>query len=322
MDYGEIISRAWRITWDNKYLWVLGFLAALTSVGSSGNSFNQTFSDSDMVDMNRVMQIGAALLLVTCIFMIIGFMLWLLSVAARGGLVAAVDRLDDGGTMTLGEAFSAGTRVIWRVIGIYLLIYLPVILVSVLVGVLFAIGIGGTAALGALSENPESLLAGGMGATLGIMVLCLCLLLCAFIPVMIVLAYVAEFGIRAAIVDDLRVVDSIRQGWRVIRENAGAVILLAILMFVISLMVGLALGVIMLPLTAVMIAPMLFSISSSSTVSPMSIAWMIGSGICLGILGAALTSVVQTWVSAVWTLAYKELTGKKAKATPADMGTY
>lgn len=318
MDYGEIISRAWRITWNNKYLWVLGFLAALTSAGSSGNSFNQTFSDSDFVDPNRAMQLGAALLLITCIFMLIGLMLWLLSVAARGGLVAAVDRLDNGEKMTLGEAFSAGVKYIWRVIGVYLLIYLPVLLGSALIGIIVAAGFGGTAALSMASDSPESILAGSFG----ILFLCLCLLFCILIPVFIVLAYIAEFGVRAAIVDDMRVTDSIRQGWRVIKENAGAVILLAVLMFVISLMVGFVVGIITLPLAAIILGPMLFGVFSDGSVNPLSIAWLIGGGLCLGIFSAALTSVVQIWYSAVWTLAYKELTGKKPEAIPADKSFY
>jgi hypothetical protein len=323
MDYGELITRAWRITWNNKYLWVLGFLAALTSANSSGNSFNSSMDQSDLANPDQLMRLGAMALLLTCIFMVIGLMLWLLSVAARGGLVAAVDRLDNGETMTLGEAFGAGTRVIWRVIGIYLLVYLPVILLSVLAGIVIAVGIGGTAALGAFSSNPEALLTGGLGATIGLMVLCLCLLLCIMIPVLIVLAYVAEFGIRAAVVDDMRMMDSIRQGWRVIRENLGPVILLAVLMFVISLMVGMALGVIMLPFAAILITPMMLTMGTGNSMDPFSLAWLIGGSLCLGIFGAALMSVVQTWVSAVWTLAYKELTGKRPDdEIPADKLAY
>lgn len=320
MDYGELISRAWRITWNNKYLWVLGFLAALTSAGSNGNSFNYSLDQSDIANPDQLMRLGAMALLVTCILMIVGLVLWLISVAARGGLVAAVDHLDNGETMTLGEAFGAGTRVIWRVIGIYLLIYLPVLLVSALVGVLLVVGIGGTAALGAFSSNPEALLTGGLGATIGLMVLCFCLLLCVMIPVLIVLAYVAEFGLRAAIVDDMRVVDSIRQGWRVIRQNLGEVILLAVLMFVISLMAGFAIGIVMIPFAAILITPMMLSLGREGTMTSLNVAWLIGGSICLSIFGAALMSVLQTWVSAVWTLAYKELSGKKPKGElPTDL---
>ena len=46
MDYGEIITRAWNITWKNKFLWVLGFLAALTSIGSNSNSIQNSYNES------------------------------------------------------------------------------------------------------------------------------------------------------------------------------------------------------------------------------------------------------------------------------------
>ena len=43
MDHGKIVSDAWNITWNNRWLWGLGFLAALTGgsgSGGGGNSFN------------------------------------------------------------------------------------------------------------------------------------------------------------------------------------------------------------------------------------------------------------------------------------------
>ncbi|MBK7918346.1 MAG: hypothetical protein IPJ94_19230 [Chloroflexi bacterium] len=58
-------------------------------------------------------------------------------------------------------------------------------------------------------------------------------------------------------------------------------------------------------------------ISNNGDLGSLSIAWMIAGGLLLGIFSAALMSVYQTWISAVWTLAYKELTGKGPEAIPA-----
>jgi hypothetical protein len=55
---------------------------------------------------------------------------------------------------------------------------------------------------------------------------------------------------------------------------------------------------------------MFASLFRDGTMGGMNIAWTIGGSLCLGIFGAMLMSVVQTWSSAVWTLAYKEFTGK------------
>ena len=42
MDYGKLFRRGWEIVWQNKYLFILGFLAALGGGGggNSGSNFN------------------------------------------------------------------------------------------------------------------------------------------------------------------------------------------------------------------------------------------------------------------------------------------
>jgi hypothetical protein len=315
MDYGDIVTRAWRITWNNKYLWVLGFLAALTSVSSNGNSFNYSFDESDIIDPAQAMQMGAMALGLVCIFMFIGLAFWVLSVAARGGLISGVSRIDDGEKLTLGEAFGAGTAAIWRLLGVYILAYLPLILVGLVIGVVVATVIGGSIAMtmgiaAGATQNPEELLAG----TAGLMILCLCLLVCALIPVSFILYYVAEFGVRATMIQKMGVSDSLRQGWQVFRANLSPVILLSLLLFVVSLVVSMAMGIVLLPLSLLVFGPAIFSTVSSGSMGMGGLAWTIGGGVCLGIIGAMLLSVFQTWVSAVWTLAYKEFISKKPAA--------
>src|SRR5450759_2478461 len=45
MDFGATISRAFRIMWDNKVLWILGFLAALGGGGTGGNFQGPQFTN-------------------------------------------------------------------------------------------------------------------------------------------------------------------------------------------------------------------------------------------------------------------------------------
>ncbi|MCB8986192.1 MAG: hypothetical protein H6661_00350 [Ardenticatenaceae bacterium] len=316
MDYGQVISDAWRITWNNKYLWVLGFLAALTSVGSNGNSFNYSFNEGDFANPAQAARIGGLVLGLVCLFMIIGLVLLLVSVAARGGLIEAVNRLDDGEKLTLGEAFSAGTKSMWRLIGVYLVTFLPLIIIGIVVAIIAVAAFGGTVAMSSL-ENPNSLLAGG----LGIFGLCMCLLACALIPISIVLTFVAELGARATVINRMRITESISRGWQIFRANMGPVIILAILLFVIGIIVSVVMAMILLPLSLIVFGPALVSIIANEgtlgSVGPLNMAWMIGGGLCLGVIGAALMSVYQTWMSAVWTLAYKALTGKGPEVVPA-----
>lgn len=319
MDYGQVISDAWRITWNNKFLWVLGFLAALTSGVSSGNSSRYSMNESDFANNPEMaMRMGAIALGLVCVLGIVGIILWLVSIAARAGLVDAVNRLDDGETLTLRKAFANGRAAMWRLLGVYLLTYLPIIVVGSVAAIVAIAATGGAIAMSSVAQNPEELLTGGLIGGFGILALCLCLLMCALIPVSFVLYYVAEFGVRGAIIHKMRVSESIRHGWQVFRTNLGPVILLSLLLFVVGLVVSFALAAIMLPMALVFFGPAVISgISNNGDLGSLSIAWMIAGGLFLSVLGAALMSVYQTWISAVWTLAYKQLTGKSPEAIPA-----
>jgi hypothetical protein len=318
MDYGELVTHAWSITWNNKFLWVLGFLAALTGVSSNSRSFQSSFDESSFANTpDLAAQMGVMFLSLMCVFMFIGLILWLVSMAARGGLIDGVSRIDDGEKITLGDAFSAGTSAIWRLIGIYILAYLPLIIIGIVVGIVAAMAIGGTVAMGSLAQNPDEAIAAVVGS-MGLLLLCLCLLMCLMIPLGIVLSFIAEFAARATVIHKMGITSSLSQGWRIFKGNLGPIILLWLLMFVIGIIASLALGVIMLPLSLMIFAPMLMSLFNEGTLGGLNIVWTMGGTLCLGIFGAALMSVVQTWGSAVWTLAYKEFTGKSPEPVFAE----
>ena len=318
MDYGELITRAWHITWNNKFLWVLGFLTALTSVGSNSNSWQYTFDESDFMNNPELAaQMGALAFGLVCVFMIIGLILWLLSIAARGGLIDGVNRIDDGESITLGEAFSAGTSAIWRLLGVYFLAYLPLLILSMVIIGIVITTVGSAIAMGTMAQNPEEMMGLVMGS-MGLLWLCLCMLICLMIPVGIILTFIAEFGARGAVIRKLGVTDSLSHGWRIFKDNLGAVLIIWLLMFVIGIIVSVALGIVMVPLSLIVFAPMITSAFVDGSMGGVGMAWAIAGGLCLGIFGALFMSVIQTWMSAIWTLAYKEFTGKSPDLIPAE----
>lgn len=319
MDYGNLITRAWNITWNNKFLWVLGFLAALTSAGSNSNSFQQSYNQSDFANNPELfMAIGAAVLVLTCVFMIIGLILWLLSIAARGGLIDGVNRIDDGEAVTLKQAFSAGFKSVWRLIAVYILAYLPLIIISIVVGIIAVMAIGGAAAMGSMMQNPPDEAGAALVGSLGLLGMCLCLVVCALIPLTIVLSFIAEFAVRGVMIQNMGVVDSLSHGWRIFKENLGPVIILSLLLLVIGIMVSFVLGIIMIPLSLMLFAPTFISLFNDGMLNGIQIVYAVGSSLLLAVVGAALMAVVQTWSSAVWTLAYKEFAGKKPDVVPVE----
>jgi hypothetical protein len=74
----------------------------------------------------------------------------------------------------------------------------------------------------------------------------------------------------------------------------------------------------MVPLSLIVFAPMITSAFVDGSMGGLSMAWSIAGGLCLGIFGALFMSVIQTWMSAIWTLAYKEFTGKSPDLVPVE----
>lgn len=321
MDYGEIITRAWNITWKNKFLWVLGFLVALTSTGNSRSSFDRSFDETDAAnffsDPQMVATISALVFALICVFMVIGLIFWLLSMVARGGLIDGVNRIDDGEKVTLGETFSAGISAIWRMIGVYFIAYLPMMLFGLIIAGIVFVTVGSAFAVEAMSQGPEEMM-DVIAGSMGLLWMCLCVLICIMIPVGIVLTFITEFASRGTVILQLGIMDSLRHGWNVFKDNLGAVILLWILMGIITFIVSIALGIVMIVPSLIIFAPVIATLVSEGTMSGLNIAWSIAGGLCLGIFGALFMSVIQTWMSAVWTLAYKEFTGKDPEKLPVE----
>ncbi|UCG24723.1 MAG: hypothetical protein JSW55_01625, partial [Chloroflexota bacterium] len=138
MEYGKIISRSANIVWQNKFLMVLGILAAIGSgffSGSGGGggdgSVDTGFGDpgqfSEFGDEIAAFAIGAVgvVFVLICIGLFIGIVLWVISTVARGGLIASVDSIEAGEKSSFSQAWGAGWNKVWTLLGISLLPAIP-----------------------------------------------------------------------------------------------------------------------------------------------------------------------------------------------------
>ena len=118
MDFGKVLGRAWEITWRWKMLWVLGFLAALGQGNGAGQlnysisgdefeRFGYRFGDS--AEQFFALLSGLVLGLI-CLVLIVAIVLWVVSVIARGGLIAGVQQVEEEGSTSFGKAWSVGVR--------------------------------------------------------------------------------------------------------------------------------------------------------------------------------------------------------------------
>lgn len=288
MDYGRVFSRSVNIVWQNKYLILLGFLAALGSGsfpsgggggtgGASGNGNGQPFGDPGQVpDISAEvagLAVGAIIVLL-CLIVLIGVSLWALSTIARGGLIAGVNSIETGEKSSFGQAWSAGWQKAWTLLGIGILPGIPGLLLF-LVAVIGLGAYGGAVALVG-EEFVGPLGRSGLAITLGIFA-------CIIVPIMLALAILRNFAERACMLEDYGVIDSYRRGWNVLMANLGEAIILFVLQIVIFVVLGI---VFFVPGVIVALCCLLWP------------------------LLIAVQGAITAFVSAVWTLAWREWTGQ------------
>jgi hypothetical protein len=284
MEYGKIINRSASIVWQNKFLMVLGILAAIGSGffggsggGGGGDTGDTGFGDpgqfSEFGDEIAAFAIGVVIVLI-CVGLLIGIVLWVISTVARGGLIASVSNIEDGEKSSFRQAWSAGWSKVWTLLGISLLPAIPAM-------IMFVIGLLGFAAYGGIfalfgEEFTETAGIAGLGTVFAI-------LACIFVPIMLALMILRNFAERACMLEDQGVIDAYRRGANVLMENIGQAIILILLQIAIFIVLGLLLFL-----------PGLFALLCC----------------CLWPLLLLLQGAIEAFVSALWTLAWRTWTGE------------
>lgn len=319
MDYTNLLKRAWELVWNNKFMFVLGFLAALSGGGGGGGggNFNSGSPGSgdditlppDVVNNIEQFWVQYAVLIVAVIifFILLGIAFWLLSMIGRAGMVSSAVRLDAGETVTLRDAFSVGTSKLGSMVGLSLLMYGPFILFGLIAFVAFAATIG-TAVLAEFSGSGGDMEA--LGAGIGGLFICFGLLACLIVPLSLLVSVVYPFAMRGLVLYDYGAVESVRHGWQIVKENVGDIIVLAILFFVIGILFGIVAAIVLVPLAAIIFLPTILPMINSGTVQIANIVILIIGGIFLGVAGAAINSIFISFRSTAVTLAYQQFIGK------------
>lgn len=301
MDYGKVLSRAWEITWRWKVLWILGFLASLgRGTGSTGNtgysmdSSNWQWGEGFRVPPEVVGLLAAA----GCLAILIAIAIWVISIMARGGLIAGVQQVEEEGSTTFLQAWRVGRDRFWTLLGISILAFIPAFLLILIgVGVLVLLILG---TVGAFDQAAN--VAGGLGIAGS--VLCGGTLCCGAVIVAAVLDQIRVYAERAAILEGLGWTEAFGRGWQVLKDNLGP----TIVFWIIFLVIGIVIGVVVAAGVAAIALPFIGTMSQTDPG-----AWIIAP-ICLGglvgaIVFALIGSIIETFTSATWTLAYRQFTG-------------
>ena len=309
-DFGEVIAKAWKITWKHKVLWIFGILAGCNR-GSGGN-FNNSYSGNgsgtgsgpgsipnlppdvmrafDQVEQNLI-PIIAITVAVLCIFWLVAFFL---GTIGKVGLIRGAAQADGGAEkLAFGQLWSESLPYFWRMFGLSLLVTIPVLFI-----VLVPLGVGIYFLVTASDSGSPEMALGIIPLFLG----CLCLL----VPVMWVIGMIVRQAENAIVLEDLGILAAVTRGWEVFKANLVPIILMTILLAVIGFAVGIAIAI---PVLAVVLPAMFtFIMGQAESWTPLIVA-----GACLVAyipISMLANGILITYTESAWTLTYLRLTAK------------
>jgi len=321
MNFGEILSKSWKTVWKFKILWIFGILSSCGQGGGGGGggggNSGYRFSQGEM-DVppefrqfffgieNFFNQIQAWQI----VFLIIGFFLFILLLAfiftalntvGRIGLIqGAVKAEGDPERLTFGELFNSGKPFFWRIFGFNLLAGIAILLIVLLL--LFP-------------------LIGFSFLTLGLGFLCIIPLLCALIPISWLVSVILEQANIAIVVEDLSIIDGVKRGWKIFRDNIGNMIVMGLILVFGGWIIGLILA---FPILIVLVPAAIGLFSGMASGS----GYLFGGGIGVSILCLVtylpvlilLGGILQAYIKTAWTLTYLQLTGESSGEMEMDLG--
>jgi len=291
-DFGEVLTRAWQITWKHKILWVFGLLSMLVGLLFFPLGFAPALSVFLAEDIPFWIEQPVYLFVFFGIFvllMVASFFIGALTQAAIS--VGALRAEQDGETITFNETLRASLPYFWRFMGIMALLAGGVLLV--MLG-FFAV------------QTLVSLLTLGLGA------MCLVPLQFLLYPLMIVAYAWQEQALASIVVDDLSVIEAAKRGWEVFRHNLMPVVLITLILY---LGVGMVSGFISIPMMVPFFAIPFVLIGEAENTRAILIAASLCLVAYLPVL-AVLQSGILTYMKSGWMLTYLRLTRSPEAETP------
>ena len=308
-NFGEVLTRAWQITWKYKVLWIFGILASCSGgrggggnsgsrVSGNGNGFgaNNPFSGRMIEEAGQWLTqhwwVIALLILAIIILVILSIFL---GTIGKIGLIKGIFKAEQGAeSMGFGELWSESQPYFWRVFGlsfligliffvIFLVIFLPLILLGVL--------------------------------TAGMALVCIIPLLCILIPISWVVAVVLEQANIAIVLEDKSMLDGFKRGWEVCKNNFGPIIVMVLILGIGGAIIGV---IIALPIIIIAFSVAFGFIAGGFAAAGSKIAIVIALACCAVYFPVLLilNGVLTTYIQSAWTLTFMRLTQPQENNTP------
>ncbi len=223
-----------------------------------------------------------------------------IGIGARGGLVWAVNEIEEGRAPRLGEAWNAGFARFWSIFGLWLVLVLPLAIAGLVLAALIIVPIAAPLMRGA--DISPALVIGPACGVLGIGVPLL-------IVVGLVLGILYITGLRFVVIYSMGTLQAVGEAWRAFRHRLGDHVLMYLISVGLSIVAGLALAIPMLIIAVPTIVPAIVAAARGT--------WMLFAGmialftVLAVVVGIAFTAVWGTFTSAMWTIFFRRLTGRE-----------
>ena len=297
MDIGEILSRAWRIIWKHKILWIFGLLSGCGSSGNYSPNVQYTFQASDFATIppwtNRfqgwqsAVFIAGFLALILAIILITAFLITI----GRVGMVRGTLQADRGSPrLAFSEIFRGSLPFFWRIFGLNLLILLGFILLVMITVIPLAVSLIG--------------------------IPCLIPLICIFIILGWLVSIWVEMSVNAVVVEDLGITAGLQRGWEVFRANLGSMIAIGLILGVgIAFIGGL---IIALPFLVAVFPTLLGALAGAPRGFRGGFTFTLLCLIAYLPVMLVLYSILHSYIRSAWTLTYLRLTSRRAIDEPVS----
>lgn len=311
--YRKVLKQALVLSWHYKYLWFFGLFAVL--IGNSGEyevfvrglsgDLGQGFSDSLSRLISADLFSGQALsaindlfaqdafsfilfIIITLVILVmVGFLIWL-SVASQAALVNNSAAIISGKKNSFKDGIEKGAKVFWPVFGLNIASKVIIAILFMIIGLPIFLTAGR---------------AGSVSASLFYLVLFVI-----FVPLAVSVAFLIKYAIAYVVIKDNDFFTAVKNGWRLFADNWLVSIEMALALFFINFLLGLAviLAVLILAVPLLFLSLIFYYLASFVGF------WLIVtlSLFIFVVLIAVSGSAITTFQISAWTGLFIELVGR------------
>jgi hypothetical protein len=336
LDISKVLSRSWHILWKYRILWIFGFFLAMGAGGSSpnftgsyqmnkndfrmghpwfqGSNFPHWLGETPEQIITMLITVGIVLLVVILFWAVISAFLRYVSEVTT---IRAVNEYEATGVMRgFKQLWKNGwNRTAWHLFLINLLISLPFIAMILIFGLL------GLWVYLAATGGSEGFLIFSSITVAGLALL----LILFFFLLGIALGVIRNFAARICVLEGAGVIDSIKQGYAMVRRHLKQVFFMWLVMVGIGIAWAIASLFMILPLLLVVLLtilpgviagaiPGLLATGLAALFTPSPWYWIIGAIVALPLFFLITFSPMilvggwqQIFNTSVWTETYREL---------------